>query len=276
MFISNKKNNLYKKIKKNFKYSLLVKKKKFKNNEIFVDIKHKKKIKNIFFLFKFSKNINEEIIEMLMVLYIIYKKKISMFIPYFPYSRQDKKEKNKNNCISFSFMLFILKCFKINKLITVDIHTDKIFNNFGLNILNLKTTMFIKKIINNKKITVVFADFGCFRRYFKIIKYVKKFIIFEKKRNKKNVKLNILYKQNVNKKILIIDDLMDSGKTILKIRNYLKNNFLINNINIYITHLIAKKKIIKKFYKNKIYTTDTFYKKKIKNVNVYSVYDLLK
>lgn len=274
MLISNKKNFLFNKIKKKFKNYIVVKKKYFNNKESYVEIKNIKK-KKIFFLICFSKNINNEIIEMLMVLYILKKISITICLPYFPYCRQDKKKKKIKNCLSFQFIIFLLKNFNIKKIITFDIHTNILFNSYGIKFKNIKTISFIKKIIKKyKNLSLAFTDFGCFKRYFEILHYVNDFLIFKKNRIKNKINLDILYKNKIKKNILIIDDIMDSGNTLYENVNYIKSKFKINKILIYVTHLLNYNSV-KRFNNIKIYTTDTFFSKKKKKIKIFSVSKLI-
>ncbi|MGX7589414.1 ribose-phosphate diphosphokinase [Candidatus Vidania fulgoroideorum] len=278
MLLSNKNSFLYKKIKKRFKNNIIFKKKIFNNKELQIIInKRVLKFKKVNILITFSKNINNELIEMLMVFFLLIKKKIKikLLIPYFPYCRQDKKEKKIINCISFFFIIFLLKKFKIKKVVTIDLHTNLIFNNYNINFKNIKTICFIKRIIKKikKKITLVFTDFGCFKRYFDIIYFLKNFLIIKKKRKKNKIFIKILYKKKIKKNILIIDDIIDSGNTILKIIKLFKNKS--KNFYIYATHIVNTKSL-KKFKNIKIFTTDTIINKKKKNIKIYSVNKILK
>ncbi|MGX7577251.1 ribose-phosphate pyrophosphokinase-like domain-containing protein [Candidatus Vidania fulgoroideorum] len=269
MIFLNKK--LYKKI--NIKNKVLVKKKNFNNSEIFIKIKKKIKKKiNIFF--DISKNINNKIIELLMLLYIFIEKKIriQIFFTYLPYCRQDRKQ--KNSCVSFLFFLFLLKSFNVYKIITIDLHTTSYFNNYGIKIKNLNTQNIIKKIIKSKikkKITLVYTDIGCFKRYFDLSK-IFDFIIFNKKRvNGKIKKVNLLFKKKIKKNILIIDDIIDSGNTIFKIQNKILKNFFVKNIYVYITHFLMsykkyKTKIINNKFIKKFFTVDFLCNKNLKKM----------
>ncbi|WP_458659131.1 ribose-phosphate diphosphokinase [Candidatus Vidania fulgoroideorum] len=283
MFFCNKKTSIFFFLKKKFnKKPNLIIKRKFEDSESYVESNFYKK-KNINLIYNIYGKINNRIVELLMFLYIYKHKKfkINLMLPYFPYSRQDRKEKKKNNCVSFFFLLNLLKKFNVNKIITFDLHTNlEIKNKF---LINLNTIPIINKIISNlgNKLIIVFPDYGSLKRY-KKLKNNNDYCIFEKKRKngKIIIKKPFFKNKRIKKDFLIVDDIIDSGRTISKISGYLKKKYK-RIIYLYVTHFLIKKKNFIKLYNKKnikkIFTTNTYIKNYSCNkINVIRIQKLFK
>ncbi|XAO72578.1 MAG: ribose-phosphate diphosphokinase [Candidatus Vidania fulgoroideorum] len=264
----------YKKSKfcKNFKKKFLCKLKEIKiitfpDGEKIIKIEKKiKKEVNLIFIIK--GNINIRLIELIMILDVLKEKKINLIMPYFPYSRQDKKE---NGSFNSKLISKIINKFKLKKIITFDLHSEYIKFLYNCKFINIKTTKIINKISNKK--TIVFTDIGSYKRFGE--KSNKNKIIFEKNRNKKKVKVRQLNKTNKkNRKIIIIDDIIDSGKTFKEIHKKIKK-IGFKKIYAYFTHLLIKNKVKLFDEIKKIYTTDSI-ETYIKNIKVISLCNIIK
>ncbi|MGX7576427.1 ribose-phosphate pyrophosphokinase-like domain-containing protein [Candidatus Vidania fulgoroideorum] len=260
-----------KNFKKNYKIkkkSVYIKKELFNDSEINVlneNIKNKDII-----IYKINKDFNKSYIELLMFLYKYKKKKIrfNLILPYFPYSRQNKK-----TTTNLEFCCCLIKLMKPLKIITFDIHNFKSIK-FLKNFYNINTYIFIKKIIRNDKYTLIFPDNGSKNRYKKLIKKNNSCIAFKKYRikNKIKLKINKNKKLEFKKKILIIDDILDTGNTIKKILNFI-NKYKFKKIYLYVTHVTMNRKNFVKFCKNfvKVYTTNSFDLKANKSVKIFNI-----
>ncbi|MGX7586137.1 ribose-phosphate pyrophosphokinase-like domain-containing protein [Candidatus Vidania fulgoroideorum] len=276
LIISNLKKNFLKKIYclKNDKI-FNIKIEKYNDTELNIN---KTKINNKdTIIFNFYKNFNLRYIELIMLMfkYKKNKKKFSIILPYFPYCRQ-----NKNKLTNLELCCYILNKMKPENIITFDIHdfkSLKYINNF----YNIKTYYFIKKIIKKEKIfSLIFPDKGSKKRYKILLKSKINYIVFNKKRKGNKIKIfkKNKYKIIKKKRYLIIDDIIDTGNTIMEIHKKL-SKYKCNNNYVYSTHFIMKKKHIKNFclHFKKIYTTNSFFvKKKIKKIKVFNILKLIK
>ncbi|MGX7589273.1 ribose-phosphate diphosphokinase [Candidatus Vidania fulgoroideorum] len=248
MFLTNKKNLFCLNFQKKFNIKINnIKINNFPDSELYIKIKNIKK-KKINLIFNFYGNYNIRLIELLMILDIIKnnRSKVVLIIPYLPYSRQDKEQ---CKITPAKFISKLINFNEIERIITFDLHSDYIKLLYKCEFVNIRTDNIIKKIIDRK--TIVFPDIGSFKRFYNLKKYNK--IIFEK--NRKNNKINIkpLFKNKKIKKVIIIDDIIDSGKTFEKIYDFLIK-IKVEKIFSYFTHALLRdekfflKKKIKRIY----------------------------
>ncbi|MGX7582751.1 phosphoribosyltransferase family protein [Candidatus Vidania fulgoroideorum] len=272
MIIHNLKKKFFKKYNLKNKEIKRIKKEIFNDTEI--NIFNIKSNKNDTIIYNFYKDFNIKYLELLMILYKykIKKLKYNLILPYFPYCRQNKKKMT-----NLRFSIFGIKKMNPNKVITFDIHDSKLFDNSKI-FKNISTYKFIENIIKKKFFSIVFPDKGSFLRYKKIIKKNKSYLIFKKNRKKNKIKIKKSFSKNIkkSKNFLIIDDIVDTGKTIKKIVKKIKKYK--KNIYLYATHFLMKNDKVKKFLKNfkKIYTTNSFFIKKNKKLKIFNIFDLIK
>ncbi len=130
---------------------------------------------------------------------ICHAKIIDLFMPYIPYSRQDKSK-------SFRHIIFTLKSLNIRQIFTIDIHksTD---DPFIKNILPHE--LFGDRYINSDVI-VVAPDLGAIHRAQAFADFINSdFIVFDK------VTGNWIGKPVVaGRMCLIVDDIRDTGRTV--------------------------------------------------------------
>ena len=162
-------------------------------------------------------------------------KNITLIIPLFPYSRQDRKDSSRAP-ISASYFAKMLEVAGVTRVVSIDLHAPQIQGFFSPNIPvdNLYTVKLvnqklinlfnINKIENKKKYLLIAPDAGAVKRTFKFAKVLGlKTCIMHKERdysNSNNVKKTILIcdnEENFENKIgIILDDMIDSGGTFLK------------------------------------------------------------
>jgi len=176
-------------------------------------------------------------------------KKIDLVMPYFVYTRQDKIFR-KGEPFSAKYVLELIKEAGANRFFTVSSHAqrDKVkisltkmpaYNIDGFEILGQYF-----KDLNFKKPIVVGADFGVN----KSIKTISKIlgveaIAFEKYRDLKTGKITLKDKPNLkNKDLIIVDDIVSSGETMLKAINLARKSGA-KRIYCGVIHILNKKTI---------------------------------
>lgn len=164
---------------------------------------------HVLVLFPQVRNINLRLMEFFLMLKLCQECKIiDTFIPYIPYSRQD-------NSISFQLILDIIKFLKVRYIIALDLHKPA-FNNSIINILPHE--LYGEKF-KGQDLIVVAPDVGAQNRAAAFANYLKTELVVIDKRNNSVQNLAAVY----NKDCLIIDDIIDSGKTLINAINILKN-----------------------------------------------------
>lgn len=154
--------------------------------------------------------------------------KIILVLPYYPYSRQDRVNE-PGEPISAELMSGIYTGAGANKIITLDIHNRRGLGKFKKYVVNIDTSDLIcekvKKAIDSSWI-VVAPDHGAKKRAGVAAKYLKiKKIAYLKKTRPKPGEAKILEISGDSvkcEKAVIIDDMIDTGGTLIKAANFLR------------------------------------------------------
>jgi|AntAceMinimDraft_18_1070375.scaffolds.fasta_scaffold06002_3 ribose-phosphate pyrophosphokinase len=257
--------------------------KKFPDNEL--DIKFNKDIKGkqVFLIQSFYENLNEKIIETLFAAYTAKElkvKKINLIALHFPYFRKDKRF-SKGDCISINVMSKLFKIF--DKIYVVEPHLHRIKN--------------IKKIMKNAEKVSVNKDIANYVKNIKNPIFIgpdmesnqwakktadilnEKSIVFRKERfSSKKVKINPSKDLNLkNKNIIIIDDIISTGYTMLETIKLLKKQKTKKIYCIGIHGIFADKKVLKKLKKYaEVLSTNTIPSKQSKIDITKTISEILK
>ena len=163
-----------------------------------------------------------------------------------------------------------------SRVVTVDLHAGQIQGFFDMPVDNLFTTplfsKFIKKKISSKNLICVSPDMGGVARTRALATRIKADLaIIDKRRPApgKSEVMNIIGDVK-NKTCIIVDDIIDSGGTIVNAVEALKKNGA-NEVYVFITHAVLSGDAVKKIKNSKIkklVITDTIDNaQKIKNNN---------
>lgn len=140
--------------------------------------------------------------------------------PYYGYSRQDRKDKPRTS-IGAKLMANLLTAAGIDRLITMDLHADQIQGFFEIPVDHLyASTVFLPYIrsLNWDNLCIVSPDTGGTKRASMYAKTLDcDFAIGFKQRVKANVVDALQIIGNVkDKNVIILDDIMDTGGTLCK------------------------------------------------------------
>lgn len=145
--------------------------------------------------------------------------RINILIPYLPFSRQDKRT-NNNRALASRVIGDIFNSGFISNIYTFDLHNDVITKHFKAPVYNLTMLdAFIKyfKAKNLEDVVIVAPDYG----RFKAAKYVSEafnnaeFVLINKQRLNNTVVINSIEGETKGKTALIIEDIIDTGTTLL-------------------------------------------------------------
>lgn len=243
----------------------------FADGEIFCQPSVSVRNKKVFIFQTLCKPVNENLMQLLISIDAFKRaavKEINVIIPYFAYARQDRKTTGRTP-ISAKLVSDLITTAGANRLLTVELHSDQIQGFFDIPIDHLVTiyhiTEYIKKNIDIKDLIIVAPDFGATKKARKLSTLLNlPLAIIDKKRDEPNKAECIHIFGNVNNKnCLIIDDIIDTGGTIISACKLLKNSGA-NNIYVCATHGLFNGPAIERFkeaYENSIiqhiYVTDT-------------------
>jgi ribose-phosphate pyrophosphokinase len=156
-------------------------------------------------------------------------RRIIAIIPYFGYARQDRKDRPRV-AIGSKLMADLLTTAGVSRVITMDLHADQIQGFFNIPVDHVYASqMFLSYLRTNFDTNnVIFAspDAGGTRRANAYAKALGTgFVICYKQRNKPNEVGNIQLIGDVEgKDVILLDDIIDTGNTICKAAQIIKDS----------------------------------------------------
>ena len=256
--------------------------KRFADGEIYVEINENIRGNSVFVIQSTSNPANDNLMELLLVIDALRRssaKNITAVIPYYGYARQDRKVAPRTS-ISAKVVANLLTNAGASRIVTVDLHAGQIQGFFDMPVDNLFTTplfaKYIKRKFKSKNLTCVSPDVGGVQRTRGLATRIKADLaIIDKRRPKpgQSKVMNII--GNVKgKTCIIVDDIIDSGGTIVNAVDALKKAGAID-VYVFITHAVLSGEAVLKIKKSKIkklIITDTIdNSQKIKDNNKFEV-----
>lgn len=197
--------------------------------------------------------------------------KVIVISTYMCYSRQDRKTSQRES-IGAKLIAKLLETSGVDKLISFDLHNPSIQGFYDVPVDDLRwiyqLTNSLYKEEKKMKFTIVSPDHGGAvraRRFAELITKDIKIAIIDKRRTEPNVSEIVgLLGEVKDKNCIIIDDIIDTGGTILKAAKYLKENGA-NNIYLAATHGLFSKGF--EMFENSDYIDKVFISDSIPKVN---------
>ena len=286
----NSNKNLSKKISKYLKNKLVNSSiKKFSDGEIYIEINENIRGNSIFIIQGISSPANDNLMELLLCIDVLKRssaKNITAVIPYFGYARQHRKVVPRTS-ISAKLVSNLITKAGADRIVTVDLHAGQIQGFFDIPVDNLFATPIfarhIKSKIKSKNLICVAPDVGGVERARALGRKLDiGLAIIDKRRPTpgKSQVMNVI--GNVKgKTCIIVDDIIDSGGTIVNAADALKKRGA-NEVHVYVTHGVLSGEAVEKIKKSKIknlVVTDTIDNidkiKKTKNIEVLTISNLL-
>ena len=252
--------------------------KNFADGEIYVEINENIRGNSVFVVQSTSTPANDNLMELLLCIDALKRssaKNITAVIPYFGYARQDRKVVPRTS-ISAKVVSNLITNAGANRIVTVDLHAGQIQGFFDMPVDNLFTTpifaRYIKKNIKSNNLTCVSPDAGGIERTRGLAKKINADLaIIDKRRPQagKSQVMNIIGDIK-NKNCIIVDDIIDSGGTIVNaVEALIKKGA--KDVHVFVTHAVLSGDAVNKIKKSKIkklIITDTIdNSRRIKNVS---------
>ena len=290
LLTGNSNKNLSQKISKFLKTKLVHSSiRKFSDGEIYIEINENIRGNSIFLLQSVSSPANDNLMELLLCIDALKRssaKNITAVIPYFGYARQDRKVAPRTS-ISAKLVSNLITKAGADRIVTVDLHAGQIQGFFDIPVDNLFATPIfsrhIKKNIKGRNLICVSPDVGGVERTRALARKLDIGIaIIDKRRPTpgKSQVMNVIGNVN-NKTCIIVDDIIDSGGTIVNAAQALINRGA-KEVHVYITHGVLSGEAVEKIKKSKIkklVVTDTIDNsnkiKKARNIEVLTISNLL-
>ena len=250
---------------------------KFADGEIYIEINENIRGNSIFIIQSISSPANDNLMELLLCIDALKRssaKNITAVIPYFGYARQDRKVVPRTS-ISAKLVSNLITKAGADRVVTVDLHAGQIQGFFDIPVDNLFSTPIfarhVRKRIKSKKIICVAPDVGGTERARALGKLLNVGLAIVDKRRPKPGQSQVM---NVigdvkNQTCVIVDDIIDSGGTIVNAAKALKQRGA-KEVYVYITHGVlsgeAVKKIKNSVIKNLVITDTIDNSQKTRNV----------
>jgi len=262
---------------------------KFSDGEIYIEINENIRGNSIFIIQSISSPANDNLMELLLCIDALKRssaKNITAVIPYFGYARQDRKVVPRTS-ISAKLVSNLITMAGADRIVTVDLHAGQIQGFFDIPVDNLFATPIfarhIKRKIKNKNLICVAPDVGGVERARALGRKLDVGLsIIDKRRPSpgKSQVMNVI--GNVKgKTCIIVDDIIDSGGTIVNAADALKKRGA-KEVHVYVTHGVLSGEAVEKIKKSKIKnlvvtdTIDNSHKaKKARNIEVLTISNLL-
>ncbi len=286
----NSNKNLSHKISKYLKNKLVNSSiRKFSDGEIYIEINENIRGNSIFIIQSVSSPANDNLMELLLCIDALKRssaKNITAVIPYFGYARQDRKVVPRTS-ISAKLVSNLITNSGADRVVTLDLHSGQIQGFFDIPVDNLFATPIfarhIKRKIKTKNMICVAPDVGGTARARALGKMLNVGLAIVDKRRPapgKSVVMNVI--GNVKgKTCIIVDDIIDSGGTIVNAAKILKQRGA-SDVHVYVSHGVLSGDAVEKIRKSQIKNlviTDTIDNsqkvKKAKNIEILTISNLV-
>lgn len=206
---------------------------KFKNDNTFVQVLETVRDQDVYLIQTIKPPVNERIMELLIAIDALKRAsaaRINVVLPYFPYSRSDKKDQPRVP-ITAKLMASLIEAAGATRVITCDLHNPAIqayFNNINCDRLSAQNLLqeYVKEK-NLEDLVVVATDAGSSKKAYKYSEYLQcPLALIDKRRDGNNdqaIASNVI--GNVTgKSAVIFDDEIDTAGSIMETVKVLEKN----------------------------------------------------
>ena len=203
---------------------------KFKNDNNFVQILEAVREQDVYIIQTCQPPINERIMELLITIDAVKRasaKNVNVVLPYFPYSRSDKKDQPRVP-ITAKLMAQIIEAAGATRVITCDLHNSAIQAYFNINCDRLTAEYVLEKYFLDKEIqnmVIVATDAGSSKKAYKYSKFFNCPIAMVDKRRDGNDDRAIsttIVGDVKGKNAVIFDDEISTAGTLVETANILE------------------------------------------------------
>ena len=240
----------------------------FADGEVFVQVGESVRNKDVYVIQPTGRpSSNENWMELYCIIDALKRasaKRITAVIPYYGYSRQDRKNEPRVP-ITAKLVANLLTESGVGRVLSLDLHAAQIQGFFDIPVDHMQSkNIFLEKIRKDLDISnsiIVSPDIGGIGRARLIAKALKLDIaIIDKRRDRANEceVMNIIGDVK-GKDAIIIDDIIDTGGTLIKSTNALKQSGM-RKIFVFITHAVCSGDVYERINASeieKLYITDS-------------------
>ncbi len=216
----------------------------FSDGEVMVEIIDNVRGKDVFIVQPTCVPTNDNLMELLVIADAVRRAsayRVTAVIPYFGYSRQDRRPRSVRVPITAKLVANMLQAAGVDRVLTVDVHADQIQGFFDVPVDNIYASPILLGDIwrkNYKDIVVVSPDVGGVVRARAMAKLLddSDLAIIDKRRPKPNeAKIMNIIGEVKGRTCILVDDMVDTAGTLCQAANALKERGATRVI-AYITH----------------------------------------
>ena len=204
----------------------------FSDGEVNVEIMENVRGKDVFVLQSTCQPTNDSLMEIMLMVDALRRAsagRITAAIPYFGYARQDRRVRSARVPITARVVADMLTVVGVNRVLTMDLHSDQIQGFFDIPVDNIYSTPILMGDIwkrNYDNLMVVSPDVGGVVRARALAKRLEcDLAIIDKRRPKPNVaKVMNIIGDVKDRTCLIMDDMVDTANTLCEAANALKQH----------------------------------------------------
>jgi ribose-phosphate pyrophosphokinase len=217
----------------------------FSDGEVNVEILENVRGKDVFVLQSTCEPTNDSLMEIMLMVDALRRAsagRITAAIPYFGYARQDRRVRSARVPITARVVADMLTVVGVNRVLTMDLHSDQIQGFFDIPVDNIYSTPILMGDIwkqNYRDLIVVSPDVGGVVRARAVAKRLEcDLAIIDKRRPKPNVaKVMNIIGDVKDRTCLIMDDMVDTANTLCEAASALKEHGA-NRVVAYCTHAV--------------------------------------
>lgn len=215
----------------------------FSDGEIMVELLENVRGRDVFVLQSTSQPTNDSLMEVMVMVDALRRSsagRITAAIPYFGYSRQDRRPRSARVAITAKVVANMLTGVGVNRVLTMDLHSDQIQGFFDIPVDNIYATPILLSDLvkqNHENLVVVSPDVGGVVRARAAAKQLSADLaIIDKRRPKPNVaKVMNIIGDVAGRTCVIMDDMVDTANTLCEAAAALKKHGAIKVV-AYATH----------------------------------------
>jgi ribose-phosphate pyrophosphokinase len=239
----------------------------FSDGEVMVELLENVRGKDVFVLQSTSTPTNDNLMEILLMVDALKRssaERVTAAIPYFGYGRQDRRPLSARVAISAKVVANMLAAVGVDRLLTMDLHSDQIQGFFDIAVDNIYATPILLGDVwkhGYQDLVVVSPDVGGVVRARALAKRLESDLaIIDKRRPRPNVAtvMNIIGEVK-GRTCVIMDDMVDTANTMVEAAQALKEKGA-EQVLAYCTHPILSGEAVQRIEKSvidELVVTDT-------------------
>ncbi|MEO8417695.1 MAG: ribose-phosphate pyrophosphokinase [Methylophilaceae bacterium] len=231
----------------------------FSDGEVLIELLENVRGKDVFVLQSTCMPTNDNLMEVMVMVDALRRSsagRITAAIPYLGYSRQDRRPRSARVAITAKVVANMLTSVGVNRLLTMDLHSDQIQGFFDIPVDNIYATPILLGDLwkrNYDNLVVVSPDVGGVVRARAVAKQLNSDLaIIDKRRPKPNVAkvMNIIGEVD-GRTCVIMDDMVDTANTLCEAAAALKEHGA-EKVVAYCTHPVLSGSAVERIANSKL------------------------